>query len=61
MQSTNPYKGRYGPRKNPGFIHLWLGLEDEKYFLKKSSIIHPIMLPTENKNANVKNKFIIKI
>ena len=56
MQSTNPYKGRYGPRKNPGFIHLWLGLEDEKYFLKKSSIIHPIMLPTENKNAKVINK-----
>lgn len=54
MQSENPYIGKYGPVRNPGFTHLCLGFDAEKNFLNKISSPQPIKLPQKNKNANIK-------
>ena len=53
--------GRYGPRKNPGFIHFPFVFESKKNLLKINSIIQPKTLPKEKRNANVKNVFILEI
>jgi hypothetical protein len=53
--------GRYGPLKNPGFIHLCSVFESKKNLLKINSIIQPKTLPNKKRNDNVKKVFIIEI
>lgn len=41
IHRLNPYNGRYGHTRNPGFIHFFSGLFFEKKLLHKGSSIHP--------------------
>ena len=54
-QRLKPYRGRHGPARKPGFIHLLA----EKNLLNRTSSPQPARLPAENKNARIRKLLIL--
>ena len=53
----NPYSGRYGPIRNPGFIHRLLLLAGENLRYNTSSP-YPIREPMQNRKASIRKAVI---